>query len=329
MAQPGPRNNLTDVSGLVVGHAHDANIRTGTTVILADEPAIAAVCVAGGGPGTRETDLLQAGMLVERVDAIVLSGGSAYGLAAADGVLAALGAQGRGLRLAKDRPGIPPTPIVPAAILYDLANGGDKAWGTQPPYAALGQQALSNCSGTPDLGRVGAGFGARAGGLPGGVGAASLTDLQGLSVGALAAVNSFGSVMMPGTQAFWAWPYELNGEFGGGRPPQDFQMAPDDWGPAKLNPAARQNTTIACIATDAILTQSQAQRVAQMALAGFARAIRPVFAPTDGDVVFVISTGRQALPAPETASLSLLGEAAANTLTRAIARAVWLAREKD
>ncbi len=329
MAKAGPKNSLTDIPGLQVGHAHDPQVQTGATVILPDKPALATVAVAGGGPGTRETDLLQAGMMVDKVDAVVLSGGSAYGLGAADGVLAALGARGRGLRLGPGRPEVPPTPIVPAAILYDLANGGNKGWGTEPPYATLGREALDNCTLTPALGRVGAGYGARAGQRPGGIGSASLVELDGLAVGALAAVNSFGSVFMPGTDAFWAWPYEIDQEFGGARPPAHFHMAPDDWGLAKQNPAARQNTTIACIATDAILTHSQAQRVAQMALAGFARAIRPVFAPYDGDVVFVLSTACHPLPGPEATALSLLGEAAANTLARAIARGVWLAREQD
>jgi len=179
MAKPGETNGLTDVAGLRVGHAHDAGISTGTTVIVADAPVTAAVAVGGGGPGTRETDLLRAGNMVDQVDAVVLSGGSAYGLAAADGVAGCLGADGRGFGLI-DRAGVPKTPIVPAAILYDLANGGSKSWGDVPPYAELGRAAYESADSNPARGRVGAGFGARAGLHQGGIGMASITTKDGL-----------------------------------------------------------------------------------------------------------------------------------------------------
>ncbi|NBC19768.1 MAG: peptidase T4 [Alphaproteobacteria bacterium] len=323
MATPGPTNSITDIEGLSVGEAQDSAVDTGVSVIVCDRPASAAVAVAGGGPGTRETDLLRAGMLVQKVDAIVLSGGSAYGLAAADGVAGELGAAGRGFAL-MDQPGVPPTPIVPSAILYDLANGGDKDWGSQPPYARLGRAAFQAAGDKVGLGRAGAGFGARAGSRPGGQGTASIQSADGLGIGALVAVNCFGSVTLPGTDCFWAWPYEIAGEFGGRRPPPDYRTDPDDWGAAKFNPAAGMNTTIACLATNAALTASDAQRVADMALAGLARAIRPVFSPVDGDTVFVISTSG---PAGGTDPLTLtrLGELAASTLARAIARGVWQA----
>lgn len=325
MAKPGSQNLITDVEGILVGNAHLDVAMTGTSVIVCERPCIGAVAVAGGGPGTRETDLLSADTMVEHVDAVVLSGGSAYGLAAADGVTAELGATGRGFSLV-DRPGVPKTPIVPAAILYDLANGGDKSWGGYPPYEALGRKAFQDAGRRFDLGSAGAGFGARAGQSRGGLGSASVLTEDGLSLGALVAVNSFGSVYMPGTQAFWAHPYELGGEFGGVRPPADFRLDPEDWGAAKQTPQPGENTTIACIATDVALTQGQAKRVAQMALSGFSRAIRPVFAPFDGDAVFVLSTGRRPLPAPAAMSLARLGELAANTLARAIARGVYEAQ---
>lgn len=325
MAAPGKTNLITDIEGLCVGNAHDAAAMTGTTVILCDEPSVGAVAVAGGGPGTRETDLLSADKLVDAVNAIVLSGGSAYGLAAADGVAAELGAQGKGFALA-DAPGVPKAPIVPAAILYDLANIGDKNWGSEPPYNALGRKALAAAERSFDLGAAGAGFGARAGAHRGGLGSASIVTEDGLSVGAITAVNSFGSVYMPGTEAFWAWPFEEGDEFGGARQPADYSADAEDWGAAKQNPGVRQNTTIACIATDVALTPGQAQRVAQMALSGFARAIRPVFAPFDGDVVFVLSTAKQPLPEPGPLALARLGELAANTLARAIARGVHAAQ---
>jgi L-aminopeptidase/D-esterase-like protein len=323
----GKRNLITDVAGLRVGQAHDAHIDTGVTVILPDQPAVAACAVAGGGPGTRETDLLAAGTLVDQVDAIFLSGGSAFGLAAADGIMAGLKQAGRGFNLA-DRPGVPPTPIVPGAILYDLANGGDKDWDGIAPYAGLGREAFAAAAETFALGRAGAGHGARAGQHPGGTGSASVVTGEGITVGALACVNCFGSVLMPGTEAYWAWPYELEGEFGGGRPPADFSMGPEDWGAAKADPALGQNTTIACIATDAILTPSEARRVAQMALSGFSRAIRPVFAPFDGDAVFVLSTRGVPLPEPGPLSVTRIGELAASTLARAIARGVHEARRQ-
>ncbi len=323
MARPGARNLITDVSGIAIGHAEDRTVRTGSTVLLCETPCPAAVAVAGGGPGTRETDLLDAGRLVRKVDAVVLSGGSAYGLAAADGVCAGLGARGRGFGLS-DLPGVPRTPIVPAAILYDLANGGDKAWGESPPYAALGLAALAAAGADFALGAVGAGTGARAGQHAGGLGSASLVTHDGFTVGALAAVNCFGSVFMPGTQAFWAWPHEIGGEFGGARPPHDYAADAEDWGAAKANPQPGQNTTIAVIATDAALGPSDCQRVADMALAGFARAIRPVFAPFDGDCVFALATGQR--PVDETVRplvIARLGESAASTLARSIARGVY------
>lgn len=323
MARPGARNLITDVPGLNVGQAEDAAVRTGTTVVVADVPAVAAVAVAGGGPGTRETDLLAADTLVEAVDAIVLSGGSAFGLGAADGVADALRREGRGFGLSA-LPGVPKTPIVPAAILYDLANGGDKAWDASP-YPALGRRAFEACGREFALGQAGAGFGARAGSHPGGVGSASIVTQDGLTVGAVAAVNCFGSVYMPGTECFWAWPYEIGGEFGGRRPPAGYAADAEDWGAAKANPALGQNTTIACIATDAVLAPGEAKRVASMALSGFARAIRPVFAPFDGDAVFVLATGQRPLPGPRPLGLARLGELAASALARAIARGVYLA----
>jgi L-aminopeptidase/D-esterase-like protein len=322
------RNLLTDVEGLAVGQAHDARAATGVTLILPDVAAVCGVDVRGGGPGTRETDALSPENLVDAVDAIVLSGGSVHGLAAADGVTASLGARGRGFALAR-APGVPPSPVVPAAILYDLANGGDKDWGEAPPYRALGQEALRAAGRDFALGAAGAGFGARAGDGPGGLGSASWTTADGVTVAALVAVNSFGSVMMPGGDAFWAWPLERDGEAGGRRPSGTDAFDPEDWGGAKVDPAAlvgRANTTIACVATDATLTPAQAKRVAQMASAGLARAIRPVFAPFDGDVVFALSTARRPLPEPAPLGLARIGSLAADCLARAIMRGVHLAR---
>lgn len=328
MAKPGARNLITDVPGLRVGQAQDGRVRSGVTVILPDKHSVAAVAVAGGGPGTRETDLLGGGRLVGGADAICLAGGSAFGLAAADGVMAGLKAAGRGFALVP-RPGVPPTPIVPAAILYDLANGGDKDWGDTAPYAAMGRQAFDAAGATFALGRAGAGTGARAGLAPGGTGSASIVTVDGLTVGAIAAVNSFGSVRMPNSQAFWAWPYEIAGEFGGARPDVSASFDAEDWGAAKASAVPRENTTIACIATDAALTREEAERVAQMALAGMARAIRPVFAPTDGDVVFVLSTAQREMPGPRPLLIARIGELAASVLARSIARGVYESEKQE
>ncbi len=332
----GAKNLITDVPGIKVGNSHDEKVLTGSTVILPDERAVCAAAIAGGGPGTRETDALGADKLVDAVDAVVLSGGSVYGLAAADGVVAALGAKGEGFGL-MDLPNVPKSPVVPSAILYDLANGGDKQWGEDTPYRALGRAAYIDALNAKDghaIGRAGAGFGARAGNERGGLGSASVVTLDGMTIGALVGVNCFGATRMPGCDAFWAFPYEIKNEFGGMRPPADFSLDPDDWGGAKINPLAmqststdRENTTIACVATDVALTPAQAKRVAQMALSGLSRAIRPVFAPFDGDVVFVMSTAKQALPEPHPLVLARLGELAAGTLARAVARGVFEANK--
>ncbi|MGE3249889.1 MAG: P1 family peptidase [Hyphomonadaceae bacterium] len=318
---PGPKNSLTDVAGLSVGCAHDAHVMTGVTVIVADQPAVAAVEVLGGGPGVRETDVLKPGNLVETVNAIALSGGSVYGLAAADGVATALGARGVGFGLVQAQ-GVPLSPIVPAAILYDLANGGDKSWGEDPPYRGLGMEAVRMLSDHVSLGNAGAGYGARAGALKGGQGSASYVTEDGVTVGALACVNAFGSTTIPNSRAFWAWPFEIGGEYGAVAPPQR-AVALDDWGGTKAAPQPRANTTLAVIATDAAFTQSEMKRIAQMASAGFARAIRPVFAPFDGDVLFALSTAQREAPGPRPLSVARIGALAADCVARAVARGVY------
>jgi len=261
--------------------------------------------------------------LVDAVDAVVLSGGSVYGLGAADGVAAWLGAQGRGYGMVV-APGVPRSPVVPAAILYDLANGGDKNWAMDPPYRALGIAALEAADETFDLGSVGAGAGAMAGALKGGVGSASAVTLDGFTVGAVAAVNCFGSVVAPGGRAFWAAPFEIDGEFGG-LPLGEARAGHENWGLAKRDPSLGANTTIACVAVDAILSPAQTRRLAVMAQDGLARAIRPIHAPYDGDVVFALATGRRPLGAQDVFALTRLGAVAADCLARAVARGVHAA----
>ncbi|GBR52946.1 peptidase S58 DmpA [Neokomagataea thailandica NBRC 106555] len=324
----GPRNLITDVPGIKVGYADAPSNCTGVTVILPDTHAIAAVDIRGGGPATRETDTLTLGNLVHTVDAIVLSGGSVYGLAAGDGAAAWLGAHGRGFSFHPSA-SVPSAPIVPTAALYDLATGGDKNWGEDPPYHALGLAAVSRASETFPLGTHGAGFGATAGALKGGLGSASYITHEGITVGAIVACNSFGSVVAPGGKQFWAGTYEVGREFGGlGAPKYDVDS--EDWGLAKLNPAPRANTTLACIATDIALSNDELKRVAMMAQNGMGRAIRPVHSPFDGDIIFALSTSRQANPHPATSLerdilVTRIGSIASDVLARAIARGVYLA----
>ena len=325
---PGPLNLITDVAGLKVGQAEDAAVRSGVTVIVAEGRAVCAVDVRGGAPGTRETDALAPENLVDEADAVVLAGGSVYGLAAADGVTAVLGAGGQGYQMsraaqASRAPGVPVSPIVPAAILYDLANGGDKAWGEAPPYRELGIAALRAADRRFALGTAGAGYGAMAGRLKGGLGSASAIGELGFTVGAIVAVNSFGAAVAPGGRCFWAAPYEIAREFGG-LGSAGLAAGPDDWGLAKGPVVAeRVNTTIACVATDAALTPAEAKRLAIMAQDGLARALRPAHAPFDGDVVFALATGKRAVEAPRLGVVARLGALAADCLARAIARGVY------
>jgi D-aminopeptidase len=324
-ARTGPRNLITDVPGLKVGQADDAAVRTGVTVILPDKAAVCAVDVRGGGPATRETDALSPQNLVQEVDAIVLSGGSVYGLASGDGVAAWLGAHDRGFQ-GLPMPGVPRSPIVPTACLYDLPNGGKKTWGQEPPYRRLALRAVEAAGERFRLGTAGAGYGAGSGGLKGGIGSASVLTPDGVTVGAIVAVNSMGSVVAAGTKKFWAAPLEIGKEFGG-LGSAGLTAAPDDWINVRPRAQARANTTIACVATDVALTRVEAQRVAIMAQDGLARAIRPIHAPFDGDVVFAISTGRQEAPAAAAIArqfmVARIGALAADTLARAIARAVY------
>jgi L-aminopeptidase/D-esterase-like protein len=313
--KPGPRNLITDIAGLRVGNASDARIRTGTTVLTADRPFTAAVHVMGGAPGTRETDLLAPDRLVQEVDALVLSGGSGFGLDAGGGVMDALAAMGRGFAVGAAR-----VPIVPGAILFDLLNGGDKDWGANP-YNALGRTAFQAAAPDFALGTQGAGYGALTSGLKGGLGSASAVLANGLTIGALVAVNAIGSAIVGKGPHFWAGPWELGAEFGGLGLPPNFPAADEPTGRKRPGEA----TTIAIIATDAALTRVQAQRMATAAHDGIARALVPSHTPFDGDLVFAAATGEKPLADPLTDTFAL-GHAAATCLARAIARAVYLAR---
>jgi L-aminopeptidase/D-esterase-like protein len=317
MAQTGPRNLITDVPGILVGQAEDHACISGTTVILAEEPAVAAVDVRGGGPGSRETELLRAGTLVDRVDAIVLSGGSAFGLDAASGVMDWLAAHDRGFRVRGIR-----VPIVPAAILFDLAFPGRQHWTDEPPYRGLGRAAAAAASKDFLLGNTGAGLGAKAGRLKGGVGSASMRLADGATVGALVAVNSRGSVERPDCGRFWAADFAFAGEILPQPVIPETPLDLEDFS-ASANTGAGANTTIAVVATDAPLDKSGCHRFAIMAQDGLSRAIRPAHTPFDGDTVFALATGSGEPADPE--RLCWLGTAAADCLARAIMRAVLAA----
>ncbi len=314
--RPGRRNLITDVAGLRVGNAEDHAVRTGVTVLTADRPFVAAVSVMGGAPGTRETDLLAPDRLVQEVDALVLSGGSAFGLDAASGVADALRRAGRGFAVGDQL-----VPIVPAAILFDLQNGGRKDW-AQNPYGRLGAAALAAAGAEFALGTAGAGTGATTRGLKGGLGSASAVLDGGLTVGALVAVNALGSATVGDGHRFWAAPWELGAEFGGFGPAPAGEFDPA----AEPAPAKRagEATTIAIVATDAQLSQAQATRLATAAQDGMARALVPSHTLLDGDLVFAAATGAMPLADP-IADPFRLGHAAACCLARAIARAVHAA----
>jgi D-aminopeptidase len=312
-----PRNLITDVAGVRVGHADDAKLASGVTAIVFDEPAVASIDVRGGGPGTRETDLLDPAMTVERIDAIALSGGSAFGLEAGGGVQAWLHEQGRGFAVRSAR-----VPIVPGAILFDLLAGGDKDWGRFPPYRDLGYAAATAAAAEFALGSVGAGRGATTVDFKGGVGSASARASDGATVGALAVVNAAGSVVIGGGPWFWAAPFEQDGEFGSRGLPA---AMPATALALRTKGGRRESTTLCVVATDAALTKPQARRLAVMAQSGLARAIYPVHTPLDGDVVFAAATGRLQL-ADSLLGLVELGSIGANVVARAVARAVYEAR---
>jgi L-aminopeptidase/D-esterase-like protein len=312
-------NLLTDITGVRVGHADDAMLASGVTAIVFDQPFVAAMDVRGGGPGTREGALLDLANTVEKVDAIVLSGGSAFGLEAGGGVQAWLAERGRGFKV---RGAV--VPIVPGAICFDLLNGGNKKWGRFAPYRELGFAAAAAAGSGFALGSAGAGLGANTANLKGGLGSASAQTNDGVKVAALAVVNAVGSVTVGDGPWFWAAPFEIDGEYGGRGLPASFTS---DMLTMRIKggPTASEaeSTTLAVVVTDAALTKTQAKRLAMIAQTGFARAIYPVHAPMDGDVVFAASTGERQID--PLIGLTELGMIAANVMARAIARGVHAA----
>lgn len=327
MIAPGKRNSITDVDGILVGNAQDVQLKSGTTALVCEQTHTASVQVLGGAPGTRETELLEPHNSVQAVDALVLSGGSAFGLDAGSGVQNWLRDQGRGFEVGPVR-----VPIVPSAILFDLINGGNKDWVGQSPYSALGYQAAANASSGFELGSAGAGLGALTANLKGGLGSAS-TYLQqfGVTVGALVAVNALGSATIGDTKHFWAAPFEIGDEFGGlGMPepvPSNAKELRTKFGGQNISPEGA-NTTIGIIATDAKLTKAECKRLAIAAHDGFTRAIWPSHTPMDGDLVFSVSTGAVDLEGTLDAMIAICAMAG-STMARAVARGVYMANEQD
>lgn len=342
----GKRNLITDVPGLLVGHAGDEKVKSGTTVLTATRPFAASIDVMGGAPGTRETDCLAPDRLVERIDALVLSGGSALGLDAASAVANELRRAGRGYPIGPVR-----VPIVPAAILFDLLNGGRTDW-IDNLYYALGREALHAVSDDFALGSVGAGTGATTATLKGGLGSASFVLPSGATVGALVAANPHGGAVATDSGHFHAAACEVGDEFGGlgvatstdplRLPRYDkiaaweaLQSTADSAGAApavkdgvdSATPPTGMNTTIAIVATDAKLDKSQLKRMAVAAQDGLARALQPSHTPFDGDLVFAISTGERELSDPLIEPMTL-GHVASLCLARAIARGVYLAQAR-
>jgi L-aminopeptidase/D-esterase-like protein len=313
------KNLLTDIAGVRVGHADDTRLASGVTAVIFDSPAVAAIDVRGGGPGTREGALLDLANTVERIDALTLAGGSAFGLDAGGGVQARLAEQGRGFVV---RGAV--IPIVPGAIIFDLLNGGDKAWGRFAPYRELGYAAAKAANVDFAMGSVGAGLGATTANFKGGLGSASATTQEGVVVAALAVVNAVGTVTVGDGPWFWAAPFEVDAEYGGrGLPPSFTPQMLAMRLKGGTAATAVENTTLAVVVTDAILTKPQAKRLAMIAQTGFARAIYPVHAPLDGDVVFAAATCEK--PIDPLVGLTELGMVAANVVARAIARGVYAA----
>ncbi len=322
MFYPGENNLITDVDGILVGNAENEIVGTGTTVLIPPEGSTASADVRGGAPGTREVGALNPYNLVDTIDAIVLSGGSTWGLDAASSVANFIGKTGRGFKSGND---VKNVPMVPGAILFDLNNGGNKDWGDESPYHKLGVEASQKASQKFDLGNVGAGFGAKAGSLKGGLGSASVENKFGLKIGGLFAVNSFGSVVNSDTGQFWGASDELNNEFGNKGAPQEH---PTDVlaGSAIGHALEKNNTTIGIVATNAKLDSKTAKRIAIMSHTGMSRAIRPIHTPVDGDVIFVVSTNTydKELSYRE---INEIGELGARVCCRSISRAVYEAKK--
>ena len=308
------KNLITDIEGILVGCAEDHRFSTGVTILSGPNPFKAAVDVRGGGAGTRETEILKLESSIGRVDAIVLSGGSAFGLEAASETVNLLRRDNKGYSVSNTK-----VPIVPSAIIFDLMNGGNKDWENNP-YIDLAQKAYSNMSSNFKIGSYGAGKGATAGNIKGGLGSCSLLINNTYTVGALIIVNSFGSVVVNDAPNFWAAPFEYQNEFGGLGCSNKFEpykeiarTSPDDF---------KKNTVIGVVATDADLSKAQCKALATVAHDGITRAVFPSHTTFDGDLMFAISTGEKQLKENFNDILAI-NQAASLCVSRSIARGVY------
>ncbi len=316
MMQTGKKNLITDVKGVLIGNAEDRDLKSGVSVFSSDQPFTASYFVMGGAPGTRETDLLAPDKTIQQVDALVLSGGSTFGLDAAAGVVDGLRGRGRGFKTQSFH-----VPIVPTAILFDLNNGGQKDWKINP-YPDLGKKAFAALGADFDIGSTGAGFGAQCGMMKGGLGSASFILSHGITVGALVAVNPIGNPTDESGKQFWAAPFEVANEFGGLGGPKGSGHG-RLLTKTKLGPLSElSNTCIGVVATDASLSKAKVQRLATAAHDGFARAIVPSHLPMDGDLIFGASTGQIPLPEDDLTFVALC-HAASLCVARAVARGVY------
>lgn len=307
-------NLLTDISGVRVGHATDLDLASGVTAVVFDKPAVASISILGGAPGSRDSAMLDPAATIQTIDALVLSGGSVFGLDATGGVLDGLRADGRGIAFGNTR-----VPIAAQAILFDLMNGGNKDWGLHSPYHQLGFQAYQAASAAPfALGSVGAGTGATTVHLKGGLGSASAVTPAGHRVAAIVAVNAMGSPTVGNGPHFWAAPFERNGEFGALGYPSTFEEADMEMRIKGMEPTA---TTIGIVVTDAVLTKAQAHRLSILGHDGLVRSIHPAHFPSDGDTVFGAST--QEKPMGDPLEFMHVCHLAMTTMARAVARGVF------
>jgi L-aminopeptidase/D-esterase-like protein len=315
----GPKNLVTDVPGILVGNAHDEKLASGVTVALFEDGAVASGLILGGAPGNRDTACLEPEAAVERVNGIVLSGGSGFGLDAPSGVQAWMRERRIGIQVGRMR-----VPIVPQAICFDLSNGGDKDWGRYPPYRELAYEAADRAAPAFALGTAGGGYGATTVDLKGGLGSASAVTPSGFTVGALVVVNAIGSAVIGGGPHFWAAPFEEGGEFGGLGSPAHVALKTRrlSWKGGPAQDDSIPGTTIALVATDAALSKAMAKRLAISAHGGLARALNLSHALFDGDTVFSAAIGRRPLGNAANEIIEICA-AAANCIARAVARGVY------
>ena len=309
----GPSNSITDIDGFLVGNAHDDKLKSGVTVLTRPNSFRASVSILGGAPGTKETDLLSPDKIVDKIDGIVLSGGSAFGLDASSGVMDCLKNRNRGFDTGSIK-----VPIVPSAILFDLKNGGFKDWKTNP-YRNLGENAFLNISHFFEIGSVGAGCGATTSVVKGGLGTTSIFYGDRIKVGAIVAVNSVGSPCFPGTNILYSDFYGANKE--------QLEKPPSGSSINSTKLLKGEATTLGIVCTNLNFNKNDLNRIATSAHSGIARAIEPSHTPFDGDIIFSATSGTQPIDSKDT-DLMLVCQLSALCITRAVGSAIKAVRKK-